>query len=194
MSVDVVTFGCRLNAFESEVIAREAERAGLSETIVINSCAVTNEAVAQARQSIRRLKRERPSARIVVTGCAAQTEPAMFARMAEVDRVVGNDDKMRGEAWRAARMALDAAGNFGIGQSEKIAVADIMAVRRWRRICWRAFSAACRGCSCRCRTVAITAAPSALFPMAAAIRGRCRWARWWPRSARWSSAAMPRSC
>src|SRR6266851_9274209 len=100
MSVEIVTFGCRLNAFESEVIAREAERAGLSETIVINSCAVTNEAVAQARQSIRRLKRERPSSRIVVTGCAAQTQPLMFAGMTEVDRVVGNDDKMRGEAWR----------------------------------------------------------------------------------------------
>ena len=74
MGVDIVTFGCRLNAFESEVILREAERAGLTDTIVINSCAVTNEAVAQARQSIRRLKRERPEARIVVTGCAAQTQ------------------------------------------------------------------------------------------------------------------------
>jgi threonylcarbamoyladenosine tRNA methylthiotransferase MtaB len=123
MSVDVVTFGCRLNAFESEVIRREAENAGLTETIVINSCAVTNEAVAQARQQIRRLKRERPGARIVVTGCAAQTQPEMFAEMAEVDRVVGNDEKMRGDAWRDARTA------FGVGTSEKIAVADIMAVR-----------------------------------------------------------------
>src|SRR5437763_15000172 len=87
MSVEIVTFGCRLNAFESEVIAREAECAGLDQTIVINSCAVTNEAVAQARQSIRRLKRERPGARIVVTGCAAQTRPQMFAEMADVDRV-----------------------------------------------------------------------------------------------------------
>src|SRR6266568_1521273 len=103
MSVDVLTFGCRLNAFESEVI--------------------TNEAVAQARQSIRRLKRDRPDVRIVVTGCAAQTEPEMFAEMAEVDRVVGNDDKMRGEAWRDARAAFDS--GFGIGTSEKIAVADI---------------------------------------------------------------------
>jgi threonylcarbamoyladenosine tRNA methylthiotransferase MtaB len=126
MSVDVITFGCRLNAFESEVIALEAERAGLTETIVINSCAVTNEAVAQARQSIRRLKRERPEARIVVTGCAAQTQAQMFADMTEVDRVVGNDDKMRGEAWRDARTAFDAS-SFGIA-SEKIAVADIMAV------------------------------------------------------------------
>jgi threonylcarbamoyladenosine tRNA methylthiotransferase MtaB len=128
MGVDIVTFGCRLNAFESEVILREAERAGLTDTIVINSCAVTNEAVAQARQSIRRLKRERPEARIVVTGCAAQTQAAMFADMAEVDRVVGNDDKMRGQAWRNARVAFDAAPAFGIDASEKIAVADIMAV------------------------------------------------------------------
>ncbi|MEA2818827.1 MAG: threonylcarbamoyladenosine tRNA methylthiotransferase MtaB [Bradyrhizobium sp.] len=123
MSVDVVTFGCRLNAFESEVIRREAESAGLTETIVINSCAVTNEAVAQARQQIRRLKRERPGARIVVTGCAAQTQPKMFAGMAEVDRVVGNDEKMRRDAWHDARTA------FGVADAEKIAVADIMAVR-----------------------------------------------------------------
>ena len=123
MAVDIVTFGCRLNAFEAEVIRREAEGAGLSDTIVINSCAVTNEAVAQARQSIRKLKRERPEARIVVTGCAAQTQSAMFAGMAEVDRVVGNDDKMRGDTWRAARDA------FGLGASEKVAVSDIMAVK-----------------------------------------------------------------
>src|ERR1700723_2405624 len=90
MSVDVITFGCRLNAFESEVIAGEAERAGLADVVVINSCAVTNEAVAQARQAIRRTKRARPAARIVVTGCAAQTQAEMFADMTEVDRVIGN--------------------------------------------------------------------------------------------------------
>src|ERR1700720_4749380 len=129
MSVDIVTFGCRLNAFESEIIRVEAERAGLTDTMVINSCAVTNEAVAQARQSIRRLKRERPSARIVVTGCAAQTQAEMFAAMAEVDRVVGNDDKMRREAWRTTRTAFDGAAKFGVSASDKIAVADIMAVR-----------------------------------------------------------------
>jgi threonylcarbamoyladenosine tRNA methylthiotransferase MtaB len=127
MAVDVVTFGCRLNAFESEVIRRNAEDAGLGDVIIINSCAVTNEAVAQARQSIRRLKRERPSARIVVTGCAAQIQPTMFAQMTEVDRVIGNDDKMRVEAWRDARTAFAAAG-FGIANDEKVAVADIMAV------------------------------------------------------------------
>ena len=123
MAVDVVTFGCRLNAFEAEVMRREAEAAGLEDTIVINSCAVTNEAVAQARQSIRKLKRERPGARIVVTGCAAQTQAAMFAGMAEVDRVLGNDDKMRASAWQETRSALD------LGACEKIAVSDIMAVR-----------------------------------------------------------------
>jgi threonylcarbamoyladenosine tRNA methylthiotransferase MtaB len=128
MSVDVVTFGCRLNAFESEVIRREAQLAGIDDTIVINSCAVTNEAVAQARQSIRRLKRERPNARVVVTGCAAQTQPEMFAGMPEVDRVLGNDDKLRGEAWRATRTAFDDTASFGIDHDEKIAVADIMAV------------------------------------------------------------------
>jgi threonylcarbamoyladenosine tRNA methylthiotransferase MtaB len=128
MTVEIVTFGCRLNTFESEVIAREAESAGLRETIVVNTCAVTNEAVAQARQSIRRLKRERPERRIVVTGCAAQSQPEMFAAMAEVDRVLGNDDKMRAPAWRAARVALDRITQFDVRPSEKIAVTDIMAV------------------------------------------------------------------
>src|SRR5258705_12419446 len=83
MSVDVVTFGCRLNAFESEVIAREAERAGLTDTIVINSCAVTNEAVAQARQTIRRLKQERTQARILVIGSAAPTTGRNISDMTE---------------------------------------------------------------------------------------------------------------
>jgi threonylcarbamoyladenosine tRNA methylthiotransferase MtaB len=124
MSVEVITFGCRLNAFESAIIRREAEGAGLAQTVVINSCAVTNEAVAQARQSIRKLKRERPDVRIVVTGCAAQTQAKMFADMGEVDRVIGNDDKMRGEAWRATRAFLE------VDRGEKIAVSNIMAVRQ----------------------------------------------------------------
>ena len=129
MSIEIVTFGCRLNAFESEVMRVEAERAGLADTIVVNSCAVTNEAVAQARQSIRRLKRERPHLRIVVTGCAAQTQAEMFASMEEVDRVVGNDDKMRSEAWRQTRAALDPPGGLSIEADKKIAVSDIMSVR-----------------------------------------------------------------
>lgn len=128
MAIEVVTFGCRLNAFESEVIRREAAGAGLQDAIVINTCAVTNEAVAQARQTIRKLRRDRPGTRIVVTGCAAQTESAMFASMPEVDRVLGNDDKIHGLAWRETRAAFDVAPAFDIEQTQKIAVADIMAV------------------------------------------------------------------
>jgi threonylcarbamoyladenosine tRNA methylthiotransferase MtaB len=158
MSVKVVTFGCRLNAFESEVMRREAERAGLTDAIVINSCAVTNEAVAQARQSIRRLKRERPSLRIVVTGCAAQTQASMFADMAEVDRVVGNHDKMRGEAWRQARAAFEEAGALGIAANDKVAVTDIMSVRQMtppvleglQKGLPRAFVQVQNGCDHRC--------------------------------------------
>jgi threonylcarbamoyladenosine tRNA methylthiotransferase MtaB len=129
MSVEVVTFGCRLNTYESEVIRRHAAAAGLEDVVVVNTCAVTGEAERQARQTIRRLKRERPQARIIVTGCAAQTSPAGFAAMAEVDRVIGNDGKMQGDAWIAARDALAQAPDFGIDRNEKIAVNDIMSVK-----------------------------------------------------------------
>jgi threonylcarbamoyladenosine tRNA methylthiotransferase MtaB len=128
MSIDVVTFGCRLNTTESEVIRRHAAAAGLSDTVVVNTCAVTAEAVRQARQTIRRMRRERPGARIVVTGCAAQTEPKRFAEMEEVDRVVGNDEKLTPQAWADARDVF-ARGTFGIEADEKIVVNDIMAVR-----------------------------------------------------------------
>jgi len=127
MSLEVLTFGCRLNAYESEVIRRNAEDAGLADAVVINTCAVTAEAVRQARQAIRKLRRERPNARIVVTGCAAQTEPETFAQMREVDRVIGNDEKMRPDAWADTRTFL-ARAPFGIAADEKIAVNDIMAV------------------------------------------------------------------
>jgi len=173
MTVDVVTFGCRPNAFESEVIAREAECAGLDQTIVINSCAVTNEAVAQARQSIRRLKRERPGARIIVTGCAAQTQPQMFAEMAEVDRVIGNDDKMRGETWRATHEA------FAAAPDEKIAVSDIMAVRAmtphlvdaFQRGLPRVFVQVQNGCDHRCTfcTIPFGRGNSRSVPMASVV-------------------------
>jgi len=142
MSVDVVTFGCRLNTYESEVIRREADAAGVSDTVVVNTCAVTAEAVRQAKQTIRRLKRERPEARIVVTGCAAQTEPASFAAMAEVDRVVGNEEKFKAKTW-------DAGG--------KIVVSDIMAVKAMRPHAingiegrTRAFVQVQNGCDHRC--------------------------------------------
>jgi threonylcarbamoyladenosine tRNA methylthiotransferase MtaB len=128
MNVDVVTFGCRLNTTESEVIRRNATAAGLTDTVVINTCAVTGEAVRQARQAIRRLRRERPKARIVVTGCAAQVEPASFAAMKEVDRVVGNEEKLTLKAWTDARDTF-ARTPFGTDAEEKIVVNDIMAVR-----------------------------------------------------------------
>jgi threonylcarbamoyladenosine tRNA methylthiotransferase MtaB len=128
MSVDVVTFGCRLNAYEAEVIRRHAAAAGLDDVIVINSCAVTAEAERQARQAIRRLRRERPAARIVVTGCAAQASPKNFAAMTEVDRVVGNDDKLRHGAWTAARDAFAGAPHRSGAADDKIAVTDIMTV------------------------------------------------------------------
>jgi len=123
MSVEVVTFGCRLNAAESEVIRREATRAGFSDTVVVNTCAVTTEAVRQARQAIRALRRRRPNAKIIVTGCAAQTEPHLFAAMPEADRVLGNDEKLSGAAWAKARVA------FAIDGAPKTIVNDIMAVK-----------------------------------------------------------------
>jgi threonylcarbamoyladenosine tRNA methylthiotransferase MtaB len=123
MSVEVVTFGCRLNAAESEVIRREAERAGVSDTVVVNTCAVTAEAVRQARQTIRALRRERPAAKIVVTGCAAQTEPQTFAAMAEADRVLGNSEKLSAAAWARTR------ADFGVADAPKALVNDIMAVK-----------------------------------------------------------------
>jgi threonylcarbamoyladenosine tRNA methylthiotransferase MtaB len=123
MSVDVVTFGCRLNAAESEVIRREAEQAGFTDTVVVNTCAVTAEAVRQARQTIRALRRERPQARIVVTGCAAQTEPQTFIAMPEADRVLGNGEKLSAAGWAKARAAFDA------DDAPKAIVNDIMAVR-----------------------------------------------------------------
>jgi threonylcarbamoyladenosine tRNA methylthiotransferase MtaB len=123
MSVDVVTFGCRLNAAESEVIRREAERAGLRDTVVVNTCAVTAEAVRQAKQTIRALRRERPHTKIVITGCAAQTEPQTFAAMAEADRVLGNTEKLSADVWARTR------ADFGVADAPKALVNDIMAVK-----------------------------------------------------------------
>jgi threonylcarbamoyladenosine tRNA methylthiotransferase MtaB len=128
MSVDVVTFGCRLNAYESEIVRRQAEGAGVDNVVVVNTCGVTAEAVRQAKQAIRKLARERPQASVVVTGCAAQIEPHVFAAMPNVDRVLGNEEKLSARAWRETRSVL-AANSFGIDYEEKIAVNDIMTVR-----------------------------------------------------------------
>ena len=98
----VVTFGCRLNAAESEAIRGHAIAAGLSDAVIVNTCAVTAEAERQARQTIRRLRRQNPGGRIVVTGCAAQIDPARFAAMPEVDRVIGNREKVAAATYRMA--------------------------------------------------------------------------------------------
>ena len=115
MSVEIVTFGCRLNAYESEAMRARATEAGLKDAIIVNTCAVTAEAVRQARQAIRKLRRERPDTSIVVTGCAAQVDARAFADMPEVDRVLGNEEKLSASAW-AGRDA------------GKVVVGDIMAV------------------------------------------------------------------
>lgn len=126
MAVDVVTFGCRLNTYESEVMKREAKAAGLEElkggAVIFNTCAVTSEAVRQAKQSIRKARRENPDARIIVTGCAAQTDPAAFTEMAEVDLVLGNEEKLKAHNYRALP-------DFGVNDFEKARVNDIFSVR-----------------------------------------------------------------
>jgi threonylcarbamoyladenosine tRNA methylthiotransferase MtaB len=150
MSVEVVTFGCRLNAAESEVIRREATGAGFSDTIVVNTCAVTAEAVRQARQAIRALRRGRPNAKIIVTGCAAQTEPQAFAPMPETDGVLGNGEKLSGAGWAKMR-------TFAIDGGPKVIVNDIMAVKETTPHLIDAFAGRARafvqvqnGCDHRC--------------------------------------------
>ncbi|MEO0714180.1 MAG: tRNA (N(6)-L-threonylcarbamoyladenosine(37)-C(2))-methylthiotransferase MtaB [Pseudomonadota bacterium] len=119
-SPQLITLGCRLNTYESEVMRGHAAAAGLSDAIIVNTCAVTGEAVRQARQTIRRAARENPDAAVIVTGCAAQIDPDMFAAMPEVTRVIGNHEKMQAETWAPAAL-LDGA--------EKVQVNDIMAVK-----------------------------------------------------------------
>ncbi|MEQ1697426.1 MAG: tRNA (N(6)-L-threonylcarbamoyladenosine(37)-C(2))-methylthiotransferase MtaB [Hyphomicrobiaceae bacterium] len=119
----IITLGCRLNAYESEVMKAHAVAAGLDDTVIINTCAVTAEAVRQATQTIRRVRRERPHARIIVTGCAAQIEPERFADLAEVDHVIGNAEKMQAETF--ARLS----GGLSTNDSERVQVNDIMSVQ-----------------------------------------------------------------
>ena len=124
--LDIITFGCRLNTYESQVMKREGRKAGLEElpggAVLVNTCAVTAEAVRQAKQAIRRIRRERPDCRIIVSGCAAQTEAEMFGAMDEVDLVLGNEEKLRASSYRALP-------EFGVNDFEKIRVNDIMSIR-----------------------------------------------------------------
>ena len=112
------THGCRLNAYETEAMKDLAARAGLEDAVIVNTCAVTSEAVRKARQDIRRLRRENPAARIIVTGCAAQTDPGRFAAMEEVDHVIGNAEKMAPSTWAGLQA----------GATEPVQVDDIMSV------------------------------------------------------------------
>ncbi len=116
--VEIITFGCRLNAYESEVMRKHASAAGLSQAVIVNTCAVTGEAVRQARQAIRKARRAHPGAKIVVTGCAAQIDPGAFARMAEVDHVIGNREKTECRTFEGLAHA----------DTEKVVVNDIMSV------------------------------------------------------------------
>jgi threonylcarbamoyladenosine tRNA methylthiotransferase MtaB len=149
MGVDLVTFGCRLNVVESEAMKQAALEAGHDDLVIVNSCAVTAEAVRQARQTIRRLKRERPDTRIVVTGCAAQIEPEKFASLTEVSTIIGNAEKTKSATWAA--LANNSAGEA------RIQVSDIMAVTQTARQVpdrfeghTRAFVEVQNGCDHRC--------------------------------------------
>jgi threonylcarbamoyladenosine tRNA methylthiotransferase MtaB len=142
MSADIITFGCRLNAYESEAIRERT--AGLDNTVVVNTCAVTAEAVRQSRQQIRKIRRERPEARIIVTGCAAQTDPDSYAKMPEVDFVLGNADKLDPKS-------------YALGIPERVRVNDIMSVKETAAQfveCFegraRAFLQVQNGCDHRC--------------------------------------------
>jgi threonylcarbamoyladenosine tRNA methylthiotransferase MtaB len=126
--LEIITFGCRLNAYESEVMRQHAQNAGVADAVIVNTCAVTGEAVRQARQAIRKARRERPGAKIVVTGCAAQIDPDQFAGMYEVDRVVGNQEKLEAPTFQALGNPGLGAHGFGTGETERVSVNDIMSV------------------------------------------------------------------
>ena len=121
MTIETQSFGCRLNRVESDVAQAKAQEAGLRDALIVNTCAVTAESVRQARQAIRRARREAPERQIIVTGCAAQTEPQTFAEMNEVDLVLGNEEKLRADSYRPAM--------FGLDDEERVQVNDIMSVR-----------------------------------------------------------------
>ncbi|MFP5468701.1 MAG: tRNA (N(6)-L-threonylcarbamoyladenosine(37)-C(2))-methylthiotransferase MtaB, partial [Alphaproteobacteria bacterium] len=121
----IINFGCRLNQYEAELMRNRARDAGLENTIIINSCAVTAEATRQARQAVRKARRDHAGARIIVTGCAAQIEPQRFADMPEVDLVLGNMEKLDSASYTTQAQRND----FGARDSERVRVNDIMSVR-----------------------------------------------------------------
>ncbi len=175
----IETFGCRLNMLESDGVKQAAKEAGLDNILVINSCAVTSEAVRQARQAIRRAKRANPDLRVVVTGCAAQTEPETFARMAEVDLVIGNGAKTQIETWRDVRHSLGTPRpDFGLSADLRVRVQDISDVREATPHLadrfeghTRAFVEVQNGCDHRCTFCIIPygRGPSRSVPMGAVV-------------------------
>ncbi|WP_375632109.1 tRNA (N(6)-L-threonylcarbamoyladenosine(37)-C(2))-methylthiotransferase MtaB [Bartonella sp. AA74HLJMH] len=175
MAIEIVTFGCRLNSYESEIIRKESTSSGLDQlkdgAIIFNTCAVTAEAVRQAKQAIRKARRENPHARIIVTGCAAQTEAQNFASMTEVDLVLGNEDKLHAHSYRQLP-------DFGINHSEKVHINDIMEVQKIAphmvgaiQERTRAFVQVQNGCDHRCTFCIIPygRGPSRSVPMGAVI-------------------------
>jgi threonylcarbamoyladenosine tRNA methylthiotransferase MtaB len=157
MTVEIVTFGCRLNAYESEVMRGHA--AALADTVIVNTCAVTAEAERQARQAIRRARRERPEARIVVTGCAAQIDPGAWMALPGVDRVLGNLEKLRPESW-----TVDAAGGVSDIMAARETAAHLVTEFAGRA---RAFVQVQQGCDHRCTFCVIPfgRGPSRSVPM-----------------------------
>ncbi|UJW84268.1 tRNA (N(6)-L-threonylcarbamoyladenosine(37)-C(2))-methylthiotransferase MtaB [Devosia sp. SL43] len=170
MAVETLTFGCRLNAYEAGVMKAEAERAGLDNAIIVNTCAVTQEAVKHAKQAVRKARRDNPLARIIVTGCAAQTEGRSFGDMPEVDLVIGNADKMKAESYQPMV--------FGAPLNDKVQVNDIMGVRETAGHLiegmdgyTRAFVQVQNGCDHRCTFCIIPfgRGPSRSVPMGAVV-------------------------
>jgi threonylcarbamoyladenosine tRNA methylthiotransferase MtaB len=170
MAVETLTFGCRLNAYEAEVIKGQAEKAGLTDAIIVNTCAVTAEAVRQARKAVRKARREHPDRAIVVTGCAAQTEARSFSDMPEVDLVIGNADKLETRSYAPLV--------FGVPLNDKCQVNDIMSVRETAGHLiegldghTRAFVQVQNGCDHRCTFCIIPfgRGPSRSVPMGAVV-------------------------
>ena len=185
---EIVTFGCRLNTYESEAMRQHAAAAGLGEAVIFNTCAVTAEAERQALQSIRKHRREHPAAKIIVTGCAAQIDPQKFAALAEVDHVIGNDAKLQAEVWAAlfqnvkkpendpepnTEAAEDAVAP-SLSALSKIHVPDIQTIRESTAPLvqgfegkWRGFVQVQNGCDHRCTFCVIPfgRGPSRSVPM-----------------------------
>ncbi|MCF3936175.1 tRNA (N(6)-L-threonylcarbamoyladenosine(37)-C(2))-methylthiotransferase MtaB [Acuticoccus sp. M5D2P5] len=164
--LDIVTFGCRLNTLESENVRALASDAGVTDTVIVNTCAVTAEAVRQARQTIRKIRRERPGARIIATGCAAQTDPDGFAAMDEIDHVIGNAEKLQPAFWA------------GLPRHDKVVVGDVMELRETAAHMVDAFSTRTRafvevqnGCDHRCTFCIIPygRGPSRSVPMGVVV-------------------------